>query len=524
MFGAVLLLLMATSRLLPASDPIDYTSTVVLFFSDNCAHCHAQMQWMESIQPRFPTVQFVQLEIDARNIAANKTYYQQTMARLGSRTNGWPRTVIGNRVFIGYSPGVGPLEYLPPYRAYLGHQNQLLAAMEALAAGNMGEPMPESAAASPTDAAEPTGGGAPTDDAGPTGGAAPTDDAATSRAGAVSAPASAPIVRNAAPATDAFAASVVSTARRYPIAPIIAGLVPALYLLSYVVLRAKVLTTASRRRYWIGGFVALSFVTLFVVMGAVGESTLAAYARRMPFPLFVTLLAAADGFNPCAFTVLFILLSLLTRTNRRSDMVTIGGVFVAAGAVVYFLFIVAMVAVGSFLLANIGSSVIRLVGLGVMVMGLLGIKDFFAPGTGPSASLTNRQKAGVSRRAGRVVRRLAESRSVKSRVAAVGGTIVLAVVVNAVELGCTAVLPAVYMSGLLATYGTRIGAPHLLWTAYYAVVYVLPMVAIVAGFLFTFRSQRLGDREGRVLKLAGGVLMLLLGAAMTLNPALLTLG
>ena len=109
------------------------------------------------------------------------------------------------------------------------------------------------------------------------------------------------------------------------------------------------------------------------------------------------------------------------------------------------------------------------------------------------------------------------------RAAALGGTIVLALTVNVVELGCTAILPAVYMSGLISRFGTTFGVAHVAWTAVYSVVYVLPLAGIVAVFVYSRGSARMDARGGRILKLAGGSVMALGGLALALNPAVLGL-
>jgi len=52
-------------------------------------------------------------------------------------------------------------------------------------------------------------------------------------------------------------------------------------------------------------------------------------------------LAAVDAFNPCAFFVLLFLLSLMVNARSRRRMALVGGIFVAASAAVYFVFLAA---------------------------------------------------------------------------------------------------------------------------------------------------------------------------------------
>jgi hypothetical protein len=294
---------------------------------------------------------------------------------------------------------------------------------------------------------------------------------------------------------------------------------------AFAVIRRRGSAARQHTRLWIGGGGLLAILGLFVIVAGATEGALAGSVTGLPFPLLVTAIALLDGFNPCAFTVLFILLSLLTYARRRRHMVAVGGVFLIASAAIYVAFIFAIIAVGSFALANLGSWILRVIGAAVLIMGGFGMYETLRSGSGSGSmvtSLSDADKAGLSRRAASVVRRFTEAQTPAARLTALGATAVLAVVVNSVEFGCTAILPAVYMSSLVSSFGPRIGAAHVGWTLWYGVVYVLPMAAILANFVITFRSERMSAIQGRRLKLAGSVVMVGLGGVLAVAPGLLT--
>jgi thiol-disulfide isomerase/thioredoxin len=302
---------------------------------------------------------------------------------------------------------------------------------------------------------------------------------------------------------------------------------PVLYLASGVALRRH-LRHPQTRRYWIGGLAAIALISLFVIISLTPESTIRAVAQGLPFPLFVGTIALADGFNPCAFTVLVILLSLLTYTKRRRDMALIGGTFVITSAVMYFLFIMAMIAVGSVLIEQYGTVILWLLGLGIVVAGLINIKDYFWFKEGVSLLLSEGQQRTISQKAGHIVRDLRQPHTnLWQFLGALGGTVLLAIFVNIVELGCTAILPVVYMTSLVG-YCEAGAMPGLVcyspWTALYAAIYVVPLLLILAGFIYSFKSARLTESQGRILKLGGGLFMLFFGLMMMFRPQLLMLG
>jgi len=143
---------------------------------------------------------------------------------------------------------------------------------------------------------------------------------------------------------------------------------------------------------------------------------------------------------------------------------------------------------------------------------------------GVSLSISDKDKAKITKKARKIVQSLNTNKGRKAALYALGATILLAIGVNIVELGCTAILPTIYMSSLLSRYGSSFVLPHVLWTVFYALIYVLPLFTILVNFVFTFKSKRISENQGRVLKLVAGVFMTICGIIMVLKPALLMFG
>jgi glutaredoxin len=300
---------------------------------------------------------------------------------------------------------------------------------------------------------------------------------------------------------------------------------PLIYLISFPLLKRK-LQRVQLLRYWVGGFAATCILSLFLFISLTPETVIKQFAQGLPFPLFVFAIALADGFNPCAFTVLIILLSLLTYTKRRRDMALVGGTFITTSAVMYFLFIMLMVAVGSVFLEQYGSLFMRVLGIGIAIAGLINIKDYFWFKQGVSLSLSEAQQLAITQKAGKIVRDLREPKGHQTKFfTALSGTVLLAIFVNIVELGCTAILPAVYMTTLVNYCSENSSSGKLLcyifWTAVYALVYVIPLLLILSNFIYSFQSSRITETQGRRLKLAGGLFMLFFGLVMIFQPKLL---
>jgi hypothetical protein len=229
--------------------------------------------------------------------------------------------------------------------------------------------------------------------------------------------------------------------------------------------------------------------------------------KGFSLPVITIILAGLDAFNPCAFFVLLFLLSLLTHERTRARMLVIGGVFVLFSGLVYFALMAAWL--NLFLVAGEVRAVTVAAGLVAIIMALMNIKDFVFFKRGPSLSIPESAKPKLYER----VRRLLQARSWPMMLA---GTVTLAVAANSYEALCTAGFPMVYTR--LLTMHSLSGAEYYAYLAFYNLIYVLPLLAIVVALAYTLGSHKLTEREGRVLKLVSGVMMVGLGLALLLAP------
>jgi hypothetical protein len=102
----------------------------------------------------------------------------------------------------------------------------------------------------------------------------------------------------------------------------------------------------------------------------------------------------------------------------------------------------------------------------------------------------------------------------------VAGTVVLAIAANTYELLCTAGFPMVYTR--LLTLRNLSNIEYYMYLAFYNIVYVIPLFAIVLLFTATLGARQLTEKEGRALKLLAGVMMLCLGLVLVFSPAALS--
>ncbi|MFO0933269.1 MAG: NrdH-redoxin [Planctomycetota bacterium] len=231
-------------------------------------------------------------------------------------------------------------------------------------------------------------------------------------------------------------------------------------------------------------------------------------ARDVGLPLFTVALGLVDGFNPCAMWVLLFLLSLLVNLRSRAKMFAIAGTFVVASGVCYFAFMAAWLTF--FDLVGQARLVQVVLGAVACFVAAVHVKDFFAFHRGLTLSIPEGRKAGLYARVTAILR--------ANRLGgAMAGVVVLAFLVNTVELLCTAGLPAVYTSVLVAYDLER--WQHYAYLALYQVFYMLDDAIMLAVAIVTLSKRRLQERGGRWLKLVSGVVVAALGLLLLFRPS-----
>ena len=188
-------------------------------------------------------------------------------------------------------------------------------------------------------------------------------------------------------------------------------------------------------------------------------------------------------------------------------MFAIAGVFVLISGMAYFAFMAAWLNVFIFL-GYLRGVQITLGVLGI-VAGGIHIKDFFAFKKGISLSIPESAKPGIYERTRRIV-------TAETMWAAMAGAVVLAVLVNIVELLCTAGLPALYTNVLMMQ--DYPASKNYAYLALYNVAYMFDDSLMVLIAVVTLGRRKLQEKEGRWLKLISGTLILALGVVMIFKP------
>lgn len=233
--------------------------------------------------------------------------------------------------------------------------------------------------------------------------------------------------------------------------------------------------------------------------------------RALSLPALTLLLGALDGFNPCAMWVLVFLIGLLAGMRDSFRKWSYGTIFLATSGVVYFLFMAAWL--NAFLFLGSLHIIRYAIGIFAIAAGAYYLWQFVhnpemaCPVTSPG----ERQ---------RVMTRLRTAVSEPSFVMGAAGLVVLAVGVNAIELLCSAGIPAIYTQVL--AMNALSPAEHYAYLALYIAMFMLDDVLVFVTAMVTLEAAGLAGSYARYSHLIGGVVLGAIGLLLLFNPALLT--
>jgi cytochrome c biogenesis protein CcdA len=227
-----------------------------------------------------------------------------------------------------------------------------------------------------------------------------------------------------------------------------------------------------------------------------------------PDPISITKvlgLALADSVNPCAISVLLLMLVAITTYNPkdRKQILFSAGAFILAVVIMYMLYGLIIIKAFQFLqsITVIKNYLYKGLGVIALILGLLEIKDYvkYKPG-----SVATEMPMFLRPKVQKVI----------SKITSPLGAFTLGLFVTLFLLPCT-IGPYVILGGMLSTLDYIKASPYLLL---YNLIFVIPMIAI--SFVIFFGTKRIEDisnwkdKNVRVLHLVSGILISLLGIVM----------
>ncbi|XOB41555.1 MAG: hypothetical protein ACKKMS_02445 [Candidatus Nealsonbacteria bacterium] len=238
---------------------------------------------------------------------------------------------------------------------------------------------------------------------------------------------------------------------------------------------------------------------------------------KMSLPALTITLGALDGLNPCAMWILLFLIVLLINTRSRKRMWLIGGTFILASGIVYYLILTAWL--NLFLAISYVNLTRVLIGVFALGVGAWQIKNFitYHPGVCKILGISSKIERGLKlkERAEKII-------ASPFTLATIGGLIILALGVNLIEVFCSAGLPAIFTRILALNELSALS--YYLYLLLYTFIFMLDDLIIFTLAVITLSKIGFTEKYNYWATLIGGLLMLVLGLLLIFKPEWLMFG
>lgn len=235
--------------------------------------------------------------------------------------------------------------------------------------------------------------------------------------------------------------------------------------------------------------------------------------KNISLPLVSMVIGLVDGFNPCAMWVLLFLISLMIGMKNRKRMWCLGIAFLLSSAIVYFAFMMTWINVAGMFssskIIEILVAIVALLGGGINIYHF--IKEAKAKNVGCSVTNNDKKK--------KIMLRAKEIVTENSFLLALGGVIVLAISVNIIELACSAGLPILFAQILAMNDLSNVQT--LFYNILYIIFFLLDDLIVFIIAMATMKLTGISNKYNKYAHLIGGIIMLLIGLLMTINPSIL---
>ena len=230
--------------------------------------------------------------------------------------------------------------------------------------------------------------------------------------------------------------------------------------------------------------------------------------KNMTLPVIAIIIGLVDGFNPCAMWVLLFLISMLIGMKDKKRMLILGLTFLLTSALVYLLFMLAWLNAATLLLSI--NYVRIIIGLIALVGAFINLRSYIRHRKDNGCDVIDEKKRS------KIFDKIKKFTHEKSFILAILGAMALAISVNIVELACSAGLPVMFIQILSMNNPTVI--EKIIYIALYMICFLLDDIIVFFVAIRTMELTGFSTKYGKVSKLVGGLLLLMIGILLIFKP------
>ena len=234
--------------------------------------------------------------------------------------------------------------------------------------------------------------------------------------------------------------------------------------------------------------------------------------RGFSLLLGAIIIGFVDGFNPCALWVLILLISLLINSNNKKRMWYLGLIFLVTSALVYFLIMMSYLTIAiQFTTITVFRYLIAAFAVGFGGYNLYKFIKTLNTDDGCEV-VSDKKRIKIIERIKKIVRE-------DHILIAIIGIIALALIVNLIELACSAGLPLLYTS--ILAFNEVSSLQYFLYVLVYVLFFLIDDIIIFTIALFTMKVTGITNRYSKYSHLIGGLIMVAIGVLLAFFPSLI---
>jgi hypothetical protein len=228
-----------------------------------------------------------------------------------------------------------------------------------------------------------------------------------------------------------------------------------------------------------------------------------------------------DGFNACAMIALGFLLSvLIASSGTRKRIILIGGTFIFVSGLVYFLFIATWL--NLFLITFNIKLITNLVAIIIILSAIFILRDYFTDVICKLCETDPAKQNIFTKIQQKLFAKMQQFSSTDVPLPiALLGIAVVAAGVNMIELACSFGLPLVFTKILTSWNLSK--ASYYFYLLVYILFYMIDDFVIFLIAVYTLKITQTSQKYLKLVTLISGIVLLILGLIMLINPEILIL-
>ena len=230
--------------------------------------------------------------------------------------------------------------------------------------------------------------------------------------------------------------------------------------------------------------------------------------KNLSLPIISIIIGLVDGFNPCAMWILLFLITMLFNMKNKKKMWILGLTFILTSGFIYFVFMMAWINIGDYL--NSVHTFQIIIGIFASIFGSYNIYKYFKERKSDGCTIIKKEKRKFIFSN---IKKIVEN---KSFFLAMIGIMILAILVNLVELLCSLGLPVMYTE--ILTINNLSDGAYLRYVLLYIFFFLIDDIIVFVISMITLKSTAISTKYNKYSHLVGGIIMLLIGILIIFKP------